>query len=133
MGKRKLEFSTPTKSKVQKLTAFGFRSNSSDPEPTIPVHSKIRECATPSKTPVHSKISECATPKTPSSRKFMDAWGRPWLRYDVKLKLLFCDLCISAQVVNVFTTGCDIMKKESVTKHESRKSRKLFLYKYLWE
>jgi sulfur relay (sulfurtransferase) complex TusBCD TusD component (DsrE family) len=50
--------------------------------------------------------------------KFQDSWkfGRPWLRYDSKLKLMFCDICVNSQIVNSFTTGCDIMKKECVTK-----------------
>ncbi|KAJ8307475.1 hypothetical protein KUTeg_015559 [Tegillarca granosa] len=62
------------------------------------------------------------TSKTPSTRKFMDTWkfGRSWLRYDHKTKLMYCDICIKAQVCNSFTTGCDVLKKESVIKHESR-------------
>ena len=42
-----------------------------------------------------------------------------------KLKLMFCDICVNSQIVNSFTTGCDIMKKECVTKHESRKGKLL--------
>ena len=40
----------------------------------------------------------------------------------LKLKLMFCDIC-----VNSFTTGCDIMKKECVTKHEFRKGKLLHI------
>jgi hypothetical protein len=25
---------------------------------------------------------------------------------------MFCDICVNSQIVNSFTTGCDIMKKE---------------------
>ena len=55
--------------------------------------------------------------------KFIDTWkfNRPWLRYDPKSKLMFCDICVGAQVVNSFTSGCSVMKKECVTKHESKK------------
>ena len=45
----------------------------------------------------------------------------------LKLKLMFCDICVNSQIVNSFTTGCDIMKKECVTKHESRKSKLLHI------
>ena len=34
---------------------------------------------------------------------------------------MFCDICIQAQVTNVFTNGCDMFKKEAVTKHEKKK------------
>jgi hypothetical protein len=63
-------------------------------------------------------------------RKFIDTWkfNRPWLRYDPKSKLMFCDICVSAQVVNSFTSGCSVMKKESVTKHESKKGKTKFLF-----
>jgi hypothetical protein len=36
-------------------------------------------------------------------------------------------ICVNSQIVNSFTTGCDIMKKESVTKHESRKGKLLHI------
>ena len=45
----------------------------------------------------------------------------------LKLKLMFCDICVNSQIVNSFTTGCDIMKKECVTKHESRKGKLLHI------
>ena len=48
--------------------------------------------------------------------------------YDPKSKLMFCDICVSAQVVNSFTSGCSVMKKESVTKHESKKGKTKFLF-----
>ncbi|KAJ8321257.1 hypothetical protein KUTeg_001115 [Tegillarca granosa] len=43
------------------------------------------------------------------------------LTYDSEKHLMFCNICIRAQVVNVFTTGCSMMKREAVTKHENRK------------
>lgn len=106
MGKRKLDFSTPP-SKVQKLSAFGFSDNTSVP----------------------NSLSVTPHCNTPSTRKCMDTWkfGRSWLRYYHQLKVMFCDICISAQVVNAFTTGCDVMKKESVTKHENRKGKSTFI------
>ena len=117
MGKRKLDFSTPP-SKVQKLSAFGFSDKTSVPNSPKPT----------------SADSLSVTPdcKTPSTRKFMDTWkfGRSWLRYDHQLKVMFCDICISAQVVNSFTTGSDVMKKESVTKHENRKGKSTFFVLY---
>lgn len=45
----------------------------------------------------------------------------------LKLKLMFCDICVNSQIVNSFTTGCDIMKKECVTKHEYRKGKLLHI------
>jgi hypothetical protein len=40
---------------------------------------------------------------------------------------MFCDICVGAQVVNSFTSGCSVMKKECVTKHESKKGKTKFL------
>jgi hypothetical protein len=40
---------------------------------------------------------------------------------------MFCDICVNSQIVNSFTTGCDIMRKECVTKHESRKGKLLHI------
>jgi hypothetical protein len=49
-----------------------------------------------------------------------------------KLKLMFCDICVNSQIVNSFTTGCDIMKKECVTKHEYRKGKLLQSLVYVY-
>ncbi|KAJ8300978.1 hypothetical protein KUTeg_022497 [Tegillarca granosa] len=60
----------------------------------------------------------------------MGSWKfrRPWLRYNAKTKLMFCDICVKAQVLNTFTTGCDMLKKKSVVKHESKgKYRRYYL------
>ena len=35
---------------------------------------------------------------------------------------MYCKLCIKAQVLNTFTVGCDVMKKESVVSHENPKN-----------
>lgn len=57
------------------------------------------------------------------ARNFKETWkiGNPWLRYDFESKLMFCDSCIKVQKTNTFTTGCQILKKENVTKHASSK------------
>lgn len=105
MGKRKLVASDPCQSKIQKLSMFGFSSNSGSEHSTPPAQASNSV-----------KIVKPSTPK----RKFNISWkfNRNWLRYDSKLGLMFCDLCISANVQNVFTEGCSIMKKENVDKHE---------------
>lgn len=55
----------------------------------------------------------CSPPK--KRGKFLGSWkiNRPWLRYDSTQNLMFCDICIRAQVINVFTTGCDTFKKDT--------------------
>lgn len=73
----------------------------------------------------------CAQPSSPLLptlsrktivRKFLPSWqhGRPWLRFDAK-QLMFCDTCIQGMVSNVFTTGCDTLKSENITKHQNAK------------
>ena len=58
-----------------------------------------------------------------SMASFLEYWkiNRLSLIYDSKQNLMFCDICIQAQVTNVFTTGCHMFKKEAVTKHEKKK------------
>ena len=60
-----------------------------------------------------------------ASRSYRDEWknGNPWLRYDAKSKAMFCDFCIKCQRQNIFTKGCSILKKESVTKHATSKGK----------
>ena len=86
---------------MTKLSAFGFSSGANDNSVSQPVSPKPPTLVS-------------ATPSSPSTRKFMDTWkfNRPWLWYDPKSKLMFCDICVSAQVVNSFTSGCSVMKKE---------------------
>lgn len=43
--------------------------------------------------------------------------GNDCLRYDHESKSMLCDICIKSQRSNTFTSGCIVMKKESVTKH----------------
>ena len=108
MGKRKLDFSSPSQSKLTKLSAFGFSSADSS-----------------------NVVSETSSsPKPSSSNKGASTNVTPDAKYNVlgnskiagslavrgsdmtKLKLTFCDICVNSQIVNSFTTGCDIMKKE---------------------
>ena len=124
MGKRKLDFSSPSQSKLTNLSAFGF-SNSSN------VVSETSSSPKPSSSNKGASTNVTPDAKTPCTciRKFQDSWkiGRPWLRCDSKLKFMFCDICVNSQIVNSFTTGCDIMRKECVTKHESRKGKLLHI------
>ena len=64
-------------------------------------------------------------------RSFRDKWknGHPWLRYDAKSKAMFCDYCIKSQRSNIFTKGCTVLKKESVTKHATSKGKLSILYR----
>lgn len=66
---------------------------------------------------------------TPSARSFKEEWknGNAWLRYEPKSKLMFCDYCIKTQRQNIFTKGCSVLKKESVSKHVTSKG-KYFIY-----
>ena len=123
MSKRKLDVAiSSSHPKLQKLTAFGFSANSSDKTVTEhddkPCSPTSSTCSALSGTPHYDERGN-------KSRKFQDSWklGRPWLRYDPKLKQMFCDVCMKAKFVNSFTTGCDILKKECVTKHESRRGK----------
>lgn len=118
MGKRKLVASDPCQSKIQKLSMFGFSSNSGSEHSTPPAQASNSV-----------KIVKPSTPK----RKFNISWkfNRNWLRYDSKLGLMFCDLCISANVQNVFTEGCSIMKKENVDKHKKGTGAYYFLHTFL--
>ena len=120
MGKRQLEIPNSS-SKMTKLSAFGFSSGANDNSVSQPVSPKP---------PKKASTLVSATPSSSSTRKFMDTWkfNRPWLRYDPKSKLMFCDICVSAQVVNSFTSGCSVMKKECVTKHETKKGKTKFLF-----
>lgn len=81
----------------------------------------------------------CQTPPSKRSkmtnspaRNFKDSWksGNAWLRYDSKLKVMFCDICLKAQKTNSFTSGCTIMKKENVTKHSQNKGMILIYMNY---
>ena len=121
MSKRKLDVAISlSHPKLQKLTAFGFSANSSDNTVT---ESDDKPCSPTSSTCSASSATPHYDEQGKNSLKFLDSWklGHPWLRYDKKLKQMFCDVCIKAKFVNSFTTGCDILKIECVTKHESRR------------
>jgi hypothetical protein len=74
--------------KDDKLSAFGFSFGANDNSVSQPV------------SPKNASTLVSATPSSPSTHKFMDTWkfNRPWLQYDPKSKLMFCDICVSAQV-----------------------------------
>ena len=57
------------------------------------------------------------------TRYFKECWKSefPCISYDSKTKCMFCDICIKSQMTNSFTTGCNILKKESITKHMKTK------------
>ena len=76
---------------MTKLSAFGFSSGANDNSVSQPVSPKP---------PKNASTLVSATPSSPSTHKFMDTWkfNRPWLQYDPKSKLMFCDICVSAQV-----------------------------------
>ena len=63
--------------------------------------------------------------KLTAIRSFKDSWkiDNVWLRYDPASKLMFCDLCVTCKKLNSFTTGCSVMKRESVTKHGVNKGK----------
>ena len=58
-----------------------------------------------------------------AKRKFNDSWKSefPFISYDAKTKSMFCDYCVKSQFKNAFTSGCNVMKKESLTKHVKTK------------
>ena len=61
--------------------------------------------------------------KISENRLFKESWkiGNSWLRYDSNVKAMYCDVCVKCQISNSFTTGCFVLKKESVTKHAKNK------------
>ena len=71
--------------------------------------------------------------KIAKTRAFKDSWkiGNSWLRYDPKLKSMFCEICQKAQKSNSFSNGCNILKKENVTKHANSKGMKREIYCYV--
>ena len=51
----------------------------------------------------NKRLKMSATPN--AARSYPEEWknGNPWLRYDAKSKLMFCDYCITSQHQNIFT------------------------------
>ncbi|XP_055957766.1 DNA ligase 1-like isoform X2 [Patella vulgata] len=41
-------------------------------------------------------------------------FGNPWLRIDVYTQKMFCSICENSKVTNSFTSGCSVLKKESI-------------------
>lgn len=74
------------------------------------------ECDSPAKENKRPKISGSQTVRSFKA-------GNAWLRYDAKSKSMFCDYCIKSQRQNIFTKGCSILKKESVSKHVISKGK----------
>jgi hypothetical protein len=115
MVKRKIQDSIESNQKIVKLSSFGFTSARATQESV--------------ETPTSNGVESLGHKETPSKKhlgKFLESWklNRPWLRHDPSQNLMFCDICIKAQVANVFTAGCDMFKKEAVTKHEKRTGTK---------
>lgn len=117
MGKRKVPLTSleEKENKVPKLSAFEFITARS---------SELKTVDTPSNSDV---LPQCGTPSK-GTRKFLQSWqcSRPWLRYESKENLMYCDICINAFVKNTFTVGCSILKKECITKHEKSNGRLCF-------
>jgi hypothetical protein len=68
-----------------------------------------------------SKIAK--TSNSPVIRHFQDSWLTtfPFLSYNANKKEMICKLCVKCQYVNTFTSGCNVLKKESITKHMKTK------------
>ncbi|XP_076328732.1 serine/threonine-protein kinase SMG1-like [Tachypleus tridentatus] len=64
--------------------------------------------------------------ETDSSRSFQEKWLNEfnWLKYEASTKQMFCTLCIKVQNSNTFTTGCAVMKKDNLTKHQKTKDHR---------
>ena len=116
--KRKLENVPKNDAKVRKISEFMCASQSNSVAEDIIV--EFRDEVTETKSDTLSQ-----RPKSACSRKFRDDWthNRPWLTYNPQTRNMYCSVCLSANVTNSFTSGCDIMKKESVTNHEKSKGK----------
>lgn len=67
-------------------------------------------------------------------RKFREEWklNRPWLSYNPQTGSMYCSVCQLANVLNLFTTGCNILKKENVTNHEKAKGKFYFFDEFIY-
>lgn len=122
MGKRKIEGSSEP-NKILRLSSFGFTSSKA-------IQNSFETPTWRSESSDHADSDTSETPSKKRLGKFLESWklNRPWLRYDPSQNLMFCDICIQAQVTNAFTSGCDMFKKEAVTKHEKRTGIRSYLY-----
>ena len=71
--------------------------------------------------------------KAKSERSFQHSWktGNSWLQFDKETKCMYCTLCQKQKKSNTFTTGCNILKKDSVTKHAKSKGKYLLIHKFM--
>ena len=78
-----------------------------------------------------SKKPELMSVNSPC-RQFQENWkiGHPSLRYEPTSKSMFCDFYVKVQKSNSFTTGCTVLKRDSVAKHAKCKGK---YYIFLWE
>ena len=69
--------------------------------------------------PVSKKIKS-------DNRSFKDVWLSEfmWLDYNAKSKTMYCKICIQFQKSNSFTSGCSMLKKDNISKHEKSKGNK---------
>lgn len=142
MGRPKRKLS-PLKSdaKLRKLSAFGFtgdKSCVSDQSQNDVLNSENPSESESSVTMSKndgindtSRSSACnlkpvTKQKAALNRKFRVEWqmNRDWLKYDSEKKVMLCSVCIQAQLVNSFTTGCSSMKLENIVAHENPKGKK---------
>ncbi|KAG1673887.1 Zinc finger protein 862 [Nymphon striatum] len=125
--KRKSENVPKNDAKVRKISEFMCVSlsikQSNSVTNGIVVDTELRNELTETEKQSETLSERGETPKCTSNRKFRDDWkhNRPWLTYNPQTRNMYCSVCQSADVTNSFTTGCDILKKENVTKHEKRK------------
>ena len=73
-----------------------------------------------------SETSQLGTPSKSAKRLFKDYWlsdpeFSSFLKYDACKKVMLCKMCLQCQYINSFTTGCSVMKKESIIKNTKSK------------
>ena len=66
------------------------------------------------------RVSHPSTAKRPrlEKRKFLPSWKMdfPWVIYDTA-RGMRCTYCMDAGKKNAFTSGCDKLKKDALSKH----------------
>ncbi|XP_076344932.1 uncharacterized protein LOC143244338 [Tachypleus tridentatus] len=93
--------------------------------------SDLRMASSQTKHPLDSESclmppSKKSKSETDSSRSFQEKWLNEfnWLKYEASTKQMFCTLFIKVQNSNTFTTGCVVMKKDNLTKHQKTKDHR---------
>jgi hypothetical protein len=68
--------------------------------------------------------------KFDAPRAFQESWkiGKTWLKYDNETKSMLCNLCLKHKKTNSFTSGCTVLKKDSVSKHSKCKGNWPYLF-----